>query len=552
MELLPFLADLSVATKQGGTIRFDKPWPAQRRLFFEVEKAAHEHRPCRLITLKARQMGVSTATEAVLFAKSICFPNTNGVVAAHDLESTVQLFGYTKLMYESYPARHRFPTRYRSQNRLTYKNTGSGVYVVTAARKTAGRGRTIHHLHASELAFWPHAEETWTSFRNAVPDQPGSIIVIESTANGIGNLFEQVWTEAQGGRNEYTPLFFPWFDHHEYVPCGGRGCEDATCEVCQLAGAGIQPRDEDEKTLVRLGCNQARLAWRRGAIQNKTFGNVDLFRQEYPSTPEEAFLASGINAFPEPHLQACWEALPVARGKLAPHPNRLGEAEWSGDPQGPIRMYRKPGRGQTYLVGADPCFGVGPDLAAAQVINRSTLEQVATFHARLNPIAFAEECARLAAFYNNAVVAGEANGPGQAFMAKLTHIYPHIWTQVYADRMPGRDRSVHLAGFATTWRSKAWLVSHLGNLLERRQVVLHDRPTYDELRSYVFYGAQDSFGPSAESGHDDLVMSLGIACLASSTEPVVEDEEVGPARMFGRVAGVETIWGEQESEEAWQ
>ena len=78
--------------------------------------------------------------------------------------------------------------------------------VATAADCSAGRGTTIHHLHCSEVARWPHdAEETLTSLRAAVP-QSGEV-VIESTPNGAGGPFYEEWQRAE--ETGYTQAFLP-------------------------------------------------------------------------------------------------------------------------------------------------------------------------------------------------------------------------------------------------------------------------------------------------------------------------------------------------------
>lgn len=270
-----------------------------------------------------------------------------------------------------------------------------------------------------------------------------------------------------------------------------------------------------------------------------------------PSTDEEAFLAAGINVFPETHIRNCFEPAPGHRGRLELDPRSAGRAQFASDPTGPLRVYKKPGKDQAYFIGADPAYGHGEDLAAAQVINRRTKEQVAVFHAKLNPIAFADELARLGAWYNMATIAPEVEGPGQASIGRLVSVYPHVWTQVHADKMPGRERSFTQAGWSTSWRRKAWVLSYLANHLERGLIVLHDRPTYHELRNYVYYGSRGSelWGPGEARGHDDLVMALAIAVLCESTEPVLARDDALATPRLGRIAGQNTIWAASEEDD---
>lgn len=560
LDLAPILSQLSIETKAQGVIPFQPNW-AQREVIRKVEENYSAGRPTRLIVLKARQVGISTVTEAIMFAWCVLFASTNAVVMAHDGESTEYLFAKARLFHETFPLADLFPTRYSSKRQLALYTNRSQIQVVTASgRGGGGRGRTIHCLHASEFGFWVRPQESWTAVAQTVPETPSSLIVIESTANGVGNLFETMWNEAQDGATDYTPMFFPWHRHYECIPCRGLGCETATCETCAQAAQGVSARDTSERDLLKLdGMTPAHIAWRRWAIANKTFGSEELFRQEYPATPEEAFLASGVNAFPEPHIKQCFEPTPPRRGKLVRDDRSVGAVRFVEDARGPLKVYRFPSKdlrfGQ-YFVGADPCYGVKQgDLAAAQVIRRPQdgypAEQVAVYHAKLNPIVFADEIAKLAAWYNRAEVAVEVEGPGQATIARLSVIYPNLWKQSYADKPSGRNQSEVQLGWSTNWRRKAWLVTRLGDYLESAKVVLHDRATYTELRTYTFLGDSEyaRFQPASADQNDDLVMALGICLLCESTLPPIDAAD-GPSTP--RMGPPELVWARQEDDgEVW-
>ena len=49
----------------------------------------------------------------------------------------------------------------------------------------------------------------------AVPDHD-SEVVIESTANGVGNLFHRMWKDAVAGDSDYDAIFLPWWIDEEY------------------------------------------------------------------------------------------------------------------------------------------------------------------------------------------------------------------------------------------------------------------------------------------------------------------------------------------------
>src|SRR3546814_12265242 len=88
---------------------------------------------------------------------------------------------------------------------------------------------TVQYFHGSEVAFWPFAADHAAGVIQAVPDIAGTEIILESTANGIGNYFHQQWQRAEAGQSEYQANFIPWYWHGEYrseVPAGLVPTED--------------------------------------------------------------------------------------------------------------------------------------------------------------------------------------------------------------------------------------------------------------------------------------------------------------------------------------
>lgn len=86
---------------------------------------------------------------------------------------------------------------------LYFSDIDSGYKVGTAGTKGVGRSSTIQYFHGSEVAFWPHAETHAAGVLQAIPKEPGTEIILESTANGIGNYFHKMWREAERGESEY-------------------------------------------------------------------------------------------------------------------------------------------------------------------------------------------------------------------------------------------------------------------------------------------------------------------------------------------------------------
>ncbi|MGQ0670835.1 MAG: hypothetical protein ACT4PO_14390 [Actinomycetota bacterium] len=240
----------------------------------------------RVLILKARQEGISTYVGARYFRSVTLWSQMHALVVAHKLEAAGELFGiYDR--YNEHLAPELAPGKVSAQRKreLSFAN-GSQVKVETAGDPQAGRALTIQRLHASELAFWPHAEDTWTSLLQAVPRRDSEVIV-ESTANGVGNLFHRLWTEAEAGASDWLPIFLPWWVHDEYaIECSHAEREEIARSAdpfereAQSGGIAWQAAQH------RLSPEQ--LAWRRATIRKNFSGDVRAFRQEYPATAEEA------------------------------------------------------------------------------------------------------------------------------------------------------------------------------------------------------------------------------------------------------------------------
>ena len=515
MKFDPLIEKLSIRTKQQTVERFQPNW-AQQQTLEVINDMYSRGVPVRVIVLKARQLGISTLAEALMFAWVMMHEQTYGLVIAHEIDASEYLLNMTKLYWETYPFKDLYTTKYVSRKELAWEETGSSIRIATAKNMRAGRSRTINAMHGSEIAFWDRPDEMMLGLRQTIPNQAKSMILLESTANGVGNWFYDTWQNAVSGDNDYRPLFFPWWEHHEY-----------TAAASNLTRESVTNLDEDERILHRMGVDDDHLAWRRWAIRNLADSNIERFMQEYPSTPEEAFIASGTNVFPIQNLKMVYEPKAGVKGFLTRRGNYV---EFTPDRSGSLTIYRKPSSDLSwgkYFIGADPTHTTMGDNACAQVINRRTYEQVAVWNGKIDPMTFAEELAKLGAYYNHATISTEVEGPGYATIGRLIEIdYPYIWRNRWADKTPGKISET--MGWSTTWKRKEWAIGWLIKLIADRDMTIHDPQTYDEMRTYVPL-PNGGYGPADGSGrsHDDCVMAMAIAGICASTEGPVHGYE-GP------------------------
>lgn len=514
LNLRPLLSQLTLQDKNLNLRKFsfddrsEYAW-VQNVIVSEIERQYNAGKPVRIIVLKARQLGVSTVTQGVLYNWCFIHPGTNALTIGHFQETSDSIFAKDKLFWDNWPFRSLYTPRYNTKRHMEWTENRSSMRASTAKSIQIGRGQTFHAIHATECAFYPNPETLFTGINQTLPNKHGTFVLLESTAEGTGNWWHKQWLAAEAGETDYVPLFFPWFKHSEYT-------KDTT--ICTQAE--LEPY---ERWLMTLGATYANIAWRRWAIPNLLLNDEIKFKQEYPATPTEAFQSTGQAIFPAAYIEQCYKDRRGIRGFLIEDP--YGAVRFVPDPNGQLTIYAKPFQGDSrqdrYFIGGDPSETVQGDPACFQVINRKTYEQVAVWHGRIHPVAFARQMMLVGKYYNYAMLCPEVMGGGQAAIATiLTSNYPSVWQNKWADQAPGRVGNVY--GWSNNFRNKSWCVGILKKLIVDLTLQIHDPETKNQLLNYVTR-PDGTWGNADAESHDDAVMALAIAVTASSTEgPFVE------------------------------
>ncbi len=534
-DLDTLVSQLSILTKDLLVKRFELNW-AQKEYLRVAQHQLETTGKIRIIVLKARQLGISTVTEALLFTLCFMYNNYKAMVIAHEVDASQNLLAMTKRYWETYPFRALYSTEYAGRNHLAWKETQSGVHVATAGNSAVGRSATIHGVHASEVAFWPDPEIVMLGLRQTIPSTPGTVIVLESTANGMGNYFHKTWLDAESGNSEFIPLFFPWHRHPEYM-----------ASAIGIPFNDMGELDDEEKLLRNMGISDDRLMWRRYAIRDLCQGDLLKFKQEYPATPAEAFIASGTNVFPAGELQKVYKPEMGYKGLLYEDAAGVHFKEAS---DGPLTVFRLPhpdeDYGQYYVAG-DPTRSTRGDFAVAQVINRRTLEQVAEWRGRIDPVSFADVLFLLGHFYNTAWVTNEIEGPGYSTIgALLGKNYPKVYRKSRPDTTPGKF-SGEQYGWSTSMQSKHLMIGWLLRVVVEHSITIHSVTLFNEMTNYVTLdtgGYGPATGGGKVKGYDDTVMSMAMAVVCHFME--------APVAPLGRGGGNDEIEGSMAREVPWE
>ena len=517
---------LKIRDKKSNLISFTAN-NAQRKFNEIVDADTKNKKPHRYIILKARQLGMSTFTEGYIFHDTITRPLVNSLIIAHEEKATTNLFNMSKLFYDELPMALKPMTKYNNGKELIFENPTndaeeklrnpglrSKITLATAGTSDTGRSGTFHNVHVSEIAFFPNPENTMLALMQCVPDEPNTFVCLESTANGIGGYFYDMWYAAVNGENDFTPIFFAWFDEPLYKSeFESEDIREAFISEIETLIPDVEGNliHTDEWFLKeQFGLSYEQLYWRKKTIANKCGGDVELFKQEYPSTPDEAFIASGRPKF---NLKAVKEyELACTEPDVICEMTRQGKnVKLISSEKGSLKIWKMPVDGETYVVGADVAEGLITGDYSVGIVLDSDLNVCAKWRGHIDPDLFGKELVKLGYLYNEAYLAVENNNHGlTALKFILNEDYYNIFYTKQYDKT--NDTTTKKIGWSTNVRTKPIAIDKLAEFIREKFLGIWDLEIVMELYSYII---DDKGKTNAQEGkHDDCVMALAIALQA--------------------------------------
>jgi hypothetical protein len=575
-----------------------RPWQVTFDDVLEKQRAAGQ--PMRAIILKARKLGFSTWVQAKAMQRITMLEAQYAVIVGQDRPTSGVLFDMAKLIYERLPSdpmladlifgagttkgapfsvrpqwigggETRSGAKWMSLGQKARPSDASIYETRTAGSKGAGRGYTPSIIHASEVAHWEDPEFK-VGLMESLPTLPETIAVFESTANGF-NDFHTMWQRAvEGAEDEdlggyYAPLFFGWQDNPAYARqfASDQARDRFERTVGDIDGGG----DPEEVELAEaFGLSLEQLFWRRSKVNEPQMsGDLDKFHQEYPATPEQAFIGSGQPVFPGilvgRAIRQAEEAPKAVEGVLrgfdwrdrrtragtirVPHrvawiPRDALEQEdiqvWGSErllvwehplneaTQAGLALDKRKADGQ-YVVFSDIAIGEGGtasegDWHAVQVLDHVTRQQVARYRSRIPVHDLPLVLFMIARYFNGAWLAPEINGPGQGVIDALNSDYGY--SPIYRRHRSGDDQrndaKSYLLGWQTTQPSKYLMEQTFGSALSEGWHGLRDVPTAREFSTYVRDPKRPTSHGAQPGAHDDLAISfMGAHRVAAELRP---------------------------------
>lgn len=456
--------------------------------FFQFLKDEFPNGIIRVLSLKPRQAGWSTGIAAYNYHNTVRQKNHSGLVMADKAARTAAVHSIYSRYLDNTPERLRPMIAKNNEEQILFDNPnkdsrikhpglGSGFVTETAQDPNAGKSASRQWAHLSEYAFYPYATEIDTSVQNSIPLARGTAIFKESTANGMaghGKSFYEQWEAAVRNEYLYKPFFVAWYEIDDYA-----------IEVPR--GFIITPTEAD--LLKRCpGMTLENLAWRRMKIletlpdSDTSLTPEELFKQDFPSYPEEAFLSSGRPVFDNLKLKLHIQTLtanphPVVKVKLtktflAMYPHLL-------------TVFKAYDRGKKYIIGADVAEGLEiGDSSHAKVFD-TDLNEVACFHGKIDPDHFGRVLVELAKVYGDALIVPEVNNMGHTTLQAIKDEgYLKVYMREVVDEIDITKTTVKM-GWQTNVKTKQLMLNRLISLYRDGLIKIFDVNTLREMLTLV-------------------------------------------------------------------
>lgn len=482
----------------------------QQKVQAAIDRQRAMGKPVRIKCLKPRQTGISTICSANIFHYTR-FNGGTAMTVSMDLDSSEHIHKINQRFYDYLPEVEAKALPTDNTNRKEIKLSephGGRILVETAGKTSAGHSFTIRALHLSEISRWPEGtDDAIVGLMNAVPNEPDTIIIKESVANGMVGWFYEDWNT----EDDYERVFLPANEHDEYaMPL-------PLPEERYLA----QLQDEEKQLISKHGLTPEQIEFRRWAIVNKCKGDPDKYREQYPYTESEAFLASGNAFFHIPTVEAI-ETQAGMRANLQVFEDLSKKKEIRPVPndRGLWTIFKRPEKGRQYVVGADVAEGIEidgarpddlHDYSSADFLDRETGEQVAHFHGRVTPDEFGRQLVVGGEYYGWAYMGIENNGGyGQNTIQTMKD-------ENYPAHLFYIDPNTRKHGFSTTKATRKPLCSDLDIAIRRQEVFVKHEGTKRELKTFIV--KPDGRVEHGQGAKDDQVFSLALAVRMCEVAP---------------------------------
>ncbi len=419
------------------------PWEYQERLIHTY----HNYRFS--ISLMPRQSGKSTSAAGYLLWYAMFVPDSTILIAAHKYTGAQEIMQRIRYAYENCPNHIKAGVTTYNKGSLDFEN-GSRIVSATTTENT-GRGMSITLLYLDEFAFVRPsiAQEFWTSITPTL--STGGKAIITSTPNSDEDQFALIWKGANKTEDEFGNT----------TELGVNGFKAYRAYWDEQPGRDQKWADEMK---AQLGDDRF----------NREIGCEFIIADETLINPNTLIQLNGTE--------------PITR-------------------MGQVRWYKKPTKGNIYVVGLDPSLGTGGDNAAIQIYEANTTTQIGEWkHNKTDIPSQIKLMAQINKYIlectnepNNIYYSLENNSIGEAALISLNEYGESNVPGIFISES-GKKRK----GFNTSQKPKLTACAKFKTLLESKKMTIHSRALISELKAFVASGGSYA---SKVGDTDDLVMA---------------------------------------------
>lgn len=470
-----------------------------------------------LLVLKGRQQGFTTLVTAYQLSCSILNRNFQGFTLADKSDNSEAIFqNKAKFPYSQLPECLKPTEKFNNRKQLLFEKINSS-WAVDTATKDVGRSRTVNFFHGSECAFW---KDGIAPIQGALGEAftKNCIKIYESTANGY-NDYQKMWDSGV-----HINCFYEWWKTKEYR-ISFRNEEAMQDFLHSVATKKGWIWDRLRWLLNNKGLDAEQLFWYWNKYDK--YLDKDLIKQEYPCTPQEAFLLSGKNVFDTAvildRLTRLPKPLKVGYFRYDYDGLRISNIRWVNDRSGYIKIFQVPNTPAftEYCIGGDTA-GEGSDFFTGHVLDARTGVQVAHLKHQFDSDQYTRQMYCLGAYFKWALIGIEANFDSYPIMELQRLGYPKQYAREAPDTYTGKLEKRF--GFRTTSLTRPTAISRLVEVVREHCDTINDKETLEELLTIVRNEKGRIEAP--EGGHDDDMMGLAIAHqireqVVFTNEPIV-------------------------------
>lgn len=510
------------------------------RMIESLKAGVHE-----FVTLKCRQIGISTISLALDMYYTGRYPALPGIIVTHDEAARAQFRTTLALYRAGLPEEYQRDVIDDNRDQLVFSNGSRLRFLVAGTRSRAtgsaklGRSGAAVLAHATEVAYWGDPTGIAALRSSFAQTNPLRLFHWESTANGE-NWFKDMWDEAEAARS-VRRIFVSWWANDGFYALP----HESPLYQHYWGARGRASRDEDligKDVLKRYGVeiNDCQWAWYRYMAAERITDEAQL-AQEFPHREEDAFISTGASFFLPKTLQEAGRYAKSIRARARFYRVECGstftalKVDRAAEPRANLTVWSEPEPRGHYVIGVDPAYASNPrsNLSVVSVwrVWYNRIEQVAEFADRsITTHGVAWVMVYLAGHYGQTTLNLELNGPGTAVLqefqnmrrqagsgwegdqkAVMRQVLGSIRQYLYRrlDSTTGRSTFIHTK---TTADIKDRMMNGFRDYWERGSLIVGSPHLIAEC---PYVRRTDGSPPEADEHHtDDRVVAGALACLA--------------------------------------